>query len=121
MAPAALTQSLAQIRLKLAEEQRLARADIAQQRAEVESLANCLAEQHAKLARERENIQVWATQRQKELEKQASLLVAQQQQMEARLDAFNLQKQEWQSERFRLQQEIRRLMRQVDRAEIKAA
>ncbi len=121
MAPAALTQSLAQIRLKLAEEQRLARADILQQRNEVQSLANCLTEQHAKLARERENIQVWATQRQKELEKQASQLVRQQQQMEERVATFGQQRQEWQSERFKLQQEIRRLMRQSDRIEIRAA
>lgn len=121
MAPAALTQSLAQIRLKLAEEQRLARADVAQQKAEVQALAACLAEQHKKLARDREDVQAWANQRQKELEKQAAVLVAQQHQAEDRLAAFHEQTREWQSERFRLQQEIRRLLRQVNRAEIAAA
>ncbi|HEV3136652.1 MAG TPA: hypothetical protein VGZ26_02090, partial [Pirellulales bacterium] len=76
MAPAALTQSLAQIRLKLAEEQRLTRADLAAQRAEVQALSARLAEQHHKLAQQRDDLQSWAIERQKELEKQAGLLVA---------------------------------------------
>ena len=74
MAPAALTQSLAQIRVQLADEQRLARRELAEQKAEVQALSARLAEQHNKLAQERDELQSWAAERQKELAKQAALL-----------------------------------------------
>ena len=84
MAPAALTQSLAQIRLQLADEQRLARQELAEQKAEVQALSARLAEQHDKLAQEREELQNWAVQRQKELAQQAALLVAGNERIEQR-------------------------------------
>ncbi len=121
MAPAALTRSLAQIRLKLAEEQRLSRVELAEQKTEVLALSARLAEQHQKLAQRREDLQEWAKERQKELEKQAGLLVNGQRQIEEERDGFQEKTQEWQNERFRLQQEIRRLLRQLNRAEAMAA
>ena len=117
MAPAALTQSLAQIRLQLAEEHRLTRADLAGQKAEVQALSARLAEQHRKLAQQRDDLQSWATERQKELEKQAGLLVTAERQMDEERAGFKEETQAWQNERFRLQQEIRRLLRQLNRAE----
>src|SRR5262249_22474323 len=105
MAPAALTQSLAQLRLKLAEEQRIVRAEIAGQKAELQSLSARLTEQHQKLVHEREDLQTWSTQQHGELEKQARLLVAQQDQIDEERADFAQQKAEWQNERFRLQQE----------------
>jgi hypothetical protein len=121
MAPAALTHSLAQIRLKLAEDHRLARSELAQQKTDVQALSARLGEQHQKLARERDEFQTWARERQKELEEQAASLVAQQQRVEEQLAESNEQTRQWQSERFRLQQEIRRLLRLVNRPETVAA
>jgi hypothetical protein len=116
MAPAALTQSLAQIRVQLADEQRLARKELAEQKGEVQSLSARLAEQHDKLAQEREELQSWATQRQKELAKQAALLVAGNERIEQQRVQFEDQQAKWTSERFELQAEIRRLLGQLNRA-----
>ncbi|MBI3837550.1 MAG: hypothetical protein HY288_06420 [Planctomycetia bacterium] len=121
MAPAALTQSLAQIRLQLAEEHRLTRVELAGQKAEVQALCARLAEQHQKLAQQREDLQTWATDRQKELEKQAGLLVTNQRQIDEERAGFKEKTQAWDNERFRLQQEISRLLRQLNRAEAMVA
>ncbi len=121
MAPATLTQSLAQIRLKLADEQRLARGELAQQKAEIQALSARLAEQHRKLAHRRDDVQAWANERQRDLEKQAGLLIAGQQQMAEERAAFKQASEAWQNERFRLQQEVRRLLRQLNRPEPVAA
>ena len=121
MAPAALTQSLAQIRLKLAEEHRLTRSELAEQKSELQMLSVQLAEQHQKLAQQREDLHCWAQQRQIELEKQSGLLVAQQQQIGEERAGFRQMSSDWQNERFRLQQEIRRLLRQLPRTEKLAA
>ena len=51
MAPAALTQSIAQVRLQLADQHRLVRAELAQQKQEIQALTAQLTEQHQKLAR----------------------------------------------------------------------
>ena len=116
MAPAALTQSLSQIRVQLADEQRLARKELAEQKGEVQAISAQLAEQHDKLAQEREELQSWATQRQKELAKQAALLVAGNERIEQQRAQFKDQQAKWTSERFELQAEIRRLLGQLNRA-----
>jgi chromosome segregation ATPase len=121
MAPAALTQSLAQIRVQLADEQRLARRELAEQKAEVQSLSARLAEQHDKLAREREELQSWAVERQNELAKQAALLVAGNERIEQERAEFKDQQAKWTSERFQLQAELRRLLGQLNRTEKRAA
>ena len=116
MAPAALTQSLAQIRVQLADEQRLARKELAEQKGEVQALSARLAEQHDKLAQEREELQTWAALRQKELAKQAALLVAGNERIEQQRAEFKDQQAKWTSERFQLQAELRRLLGQLNRA-----
>lgn len=116
MAPAALTQSLAQIRVQLADEQRLARRELAEQKAEVQTLSARLAEQHDKLAQEREELQNWAAERQKELARQAALLVAGNERIEHERAEFKDQQAKWTSERFQLQAEVRRLLGQLNRA-----
>ncbi|HEX3726779.1 MAG TPA: hypothetical protein VHV08_11080 [Pirellulales bacterium] len=114
MAPAALTQSLAQIRLKLAEEGRLMRDELGRQKAEIQMLASRLVEQHQKLTHAREEAQSWTERRQSELEKQSGLLAAEQQRIDQERAEFQDMSAEWKSERFRLQQEIRRLVRQLN-------
>ncbi len=117
MAPAALTQSMAQIRLKLAEEFRLTRTEMAEQKAEVQSLAIRLGEQQERLASQREALQDWASARQRDLEKQAGLLVARQQQVDRERATLDEKSEQWERERFTLQQEIRRLLRRTGSSE----
>lgn len=87
----------------------------------MQALGARLAEQHQKLTADREELQSWARERQKELEKQAALLVAGNQKIEEERSAFKRTNAEWQSERFALQAEIRKLLRQPNRPESAAA
>ena len=54
MAPAALTQSLGQLRLKMADQNRLAQVEMSEQRAELQALAADLAAQRDKITAERQ-------------------------------------------------------------------
>ncbi len=121
MPPATVTQALAQTRMKIAEEQRMARHELAQQKADVQAMASRVAEQHARLVRDREDFQGWAVERQRELEMQAAMVVGAQQRAEEHVEEFQAERSRWQSERFRLQQEIRRLLRERDHTDIMAA
>jgi hypothetical protein len=116
MAPAALTQSLAQIRLQLSERYRLARAELAEQKSELHALSARLAEQHQKLSRRREELHAWAHDQQVELERQAAQLATREQQFAEQEARYKRAREEWDSERFRLRQEIRRLLREHGRA-----
>jgi len=116
MAPAALTQSLAKIRLQLAEQHRLVRGELAQQKSEIQALSARLAEQHRKLAQRREDVEAWANARQQELSEQAGLLVVQEQRVAAERAEMRRKLEAWDSERFSLKQEIRRQLREPARA-----
>jgi dTMP kinase len=121
MTPAAVAQSLAQVRLKLAEEQRLERAELAAERAEVQALAEQLARQHARLRETRADVEAWVKSRREELERQAGMLAARERQLE---EAHRHQQQtaaQWQSERFALEQELCRLLAPSERGQTGAA
>lgn len=121
MAPAALAQSLAQLRLKLAEEQRLERAELAAERAEVQSLTEQLAQQHARLRDARADFQAWAKAQREDLERHAGQLAARERQIEEQIAHERQKADEWENERLRLEQEIRRLLRQPESAHSVAA
>ncbi len=115
MAPAALSRSLAQIRVQLAEQQQLVRSELAQQKQEIEALGDQLAEQHHKLAQRREAIEAWCDQRQRELVAQAERLQEQENRLAEERAEMAQQTEAWNNERFRLNQEIRRLLRERSR------
>jgi len=121
MAPAALTQSLGQIRLKLADQNRLAQAELAEQKADLQALNSRLAEQHEKLSAQKHEVQDWLKRRQEEIEQQAAMLVSREQELDRQESQFKQLDQQWQKERLALQQEIRGLLRQVRRGESLAA
>jgi septal ring factor EnvC (AmiA/AmiB activator) len=112
MAPAALTQSLARIRVELAQQHRLVRSELAEQKQEIQATSAQLAEQHQKLARRRDELQAWLDERQAELEKQAGALAAQEQRLAEERAELKRKRETWDSERFRLGQELRRLLRE---------
>jgi chromosome segregation ATPase len=109
---ASLTQSLGQIRLQLAEEFRLAKADLVAERSEIKQLAVRVAEQHQKTAAQRSETQAWLNARLRELEHYAGRLASRERQLDEQRTALQTEKVQWQGERFRLEQEIRRLLRQ---------
>ncbi len=114
MAPAALAQSLTQTRLKLAEELRLQKSELAAQRDEIKTLAARVGETYQKLAAEREETQAWTNARRREIEQQAALLAKREEQLHHERAELRQQAAAWQIERFGLEQEIRRLLQQPD-------
>ena len=121
MAPAALTQSLSQIRLKLAEQNRFVERDLAEQKSELHALSTRLAEQHEKLTRQKHELETWVQQRHEQIEQQAASLVAREQELDSQETAFSRREKAWQNERVGLQQEIRRLLRQLRQVDKVAA
>ncbi len=109
---AALTQSLTQMRLKIADEQRLAKAELKTERAELQKLATRLTEQCGQLTQQRADVQAWVAEHRRELEKHAGHLAERERQLDHEMARSQQQSRRWQSERFQLQQEIRRLLRQ---------
>ncbi len=121
MAPAALTQSLAQIRSRLAEQSRMDQVEIAEQKTELESIRLRIAQQHEKVERQQHELQDWARRREEEIERQAARLVAREQQLDTQETDFDRKLVEWQKERRGYQQEIRMLLRQLRKSERMAA
>jgi predicted nucleic acid-binding Zn-ribbon protein len=114
--PAALAQSMAQVRLKLADEFRLAKAELLKQRADIKQLAERLAQQHQKATEQRTQSQAWLNGRLQELEQYAGRIRTREQQVAAERASLRAEQAEWQAEKLRLEQEIRRLTRAAGHA-----
>jgi hypothetical protein len=77
--PAEVTQAIAQMRLKLAEQYRIEEDQLAARRNELIELSQRIAAQHHELTTLRSGLRDWAAARQAEIEQQAATLVARQQ------------------------------------------
>ncbi|HEV2973226.1 MAG TPA: hypothetical protein VGY55_24885, partial [Pirellulales bacterium] len=82
--PAALSQSLAQIRGKLAEQYRLERAEIAGQKQDLEMLATRLEAERERIQHQKQELEQWGANRQADIEGQAARLAAREQQLDRR-------------------------------------
>jgi len=102
-APAAVANRLLeQLRAKLADQYRLAGAELAEQKEGLLSLRADLAELHRKVVCERQDFQQWAARRQAETERKTAELAAQEEQLDRR-DADLLSRSlQWQRERIEL-------------------
>jgi hypothetical protein len=72
--PVALTRSLARIRSQLADDYRLAKAELDGQRQELDRLREEMKQQHERLVCRKRELEIWARQRQAELQQQAAHL-----------------------------------------------
>ena len=77
--PAALTHSLGRIRNRLADQYRLANAELLEQKKELESIRDQLVEQYQKLVEQKQQFERWMDARQEESQQQASMLIAREQ------------------------------------------
>ena len=111
--PAALTRSLGRIRTQLADQYRLANAELLEQKKELASIRDQLAGQYEKLIEQRRQFEHWAGGRQREAEQQAARLIAREQELEDTESRFAEQSQQWELERREYEQEIRRLQLQL--------
>jgi hypothetical protein len=104
-----LTQSLARIRNRLAEQYRLANAESLKQKEELESIRDQLVEQYENLDEQKRQFERWMGVRQGETDQQASMLIAREQALLRQQTRFEEESGRWRVERMRYEQEIRRL------------
>jgi hypothetical protein len=113
--PAALTYSLGQIRNRLADQYRTANTELLDQKKELEGIRAELVEQYEKLVEQKRQFEQWILCRQGESQQQASMLIAREQALAQQQSSFEEQSQQWQVERMRYEQEIRRLRLELAR------
>ena len=107
MPPAEITQSIAQLRLKLAEQYRLEQQGLAEQKQELLSLAEKVAEESGTLRTQRQELQSWFAAREEEIERHAKSLVTREQELLEQSDKLREIETRWNSDRRRLEQEVR--------------
>lgn len=105
--PAEVTQSLAQLRLRLGEQYRLEQHGLTQQKDELLSLAEKVAEQSAALRGQRQELQAWFNAREGEIERQAEALVHREQELQDLSDQLGQSTARWQTDRRALEQQLR--------------
>lgn len=111
VSPPAIAHSLGQIRMRLTEEFRLAKADVAGERATIKQLAEQVAGQHRLVSEKREQLQSWLGARLRDFEQLSNQLAERERQVDERRQAIESERSQWQAERFRLEQELRKLLR----------
>ena len=117
--PAALIRSLGTIRAKLAEQYRLAGAELAEQKAELGNVRRELVEQHAKLIRQKKRFEKWSAADKEEISQQAQRLAAREEELHGQQADLQERSHAWQAERLDYEREIRRLrVRLSDPAEV---
>jgi hypothetical protein len=105
--PAALTRSLGRIRTQLADQYRLANAELLEQKKELAAIRDQLAAQYEKLVGQKQQFERWADGRREETEQQASRLIAREQELSDAAARFTEQSRRWEIERREYEQEIR--------------
>ena len=113
LSPAEVTQSLAQLRTKLAEQYRLEEEQLGAKQRDLVELAERITAQHHDLAQLRSGLRDWAAARQTEIEHQASALINRELALDAKEDGFRHSQNAWQADRRRYEQQIRDLQNQL--------
>ena len=113
LTPTEVTQAIAQLRLKLAEQYRIEEEQLTVRRDELIELSEKIAGQHRELAQLRDGVRQWATARQAEVERQAAALVQRELALDAQQDEFQQAEQRWNADRRRYEQQIRDLTSQL--------
>jgi hypothetical protein len=116
MTPVEITQSIAQIRKKLAEHYRLEESELATRRRELIELGEKIAEQHRELTQMQTGLKAWLATRQDEIESQAQALQYREDELAREQDAIRQTRHEWQGQRLGYEQEIRELAAQLREA-----
>ena len=108
-----MTQSIAQLRLKLAEHYRLDEQALEAKKSDLVQLGERISDQHRELTQLQSGLKGWAAARQTEIEEQAERLVRREQELEQQQDTFRQARSEWQTERQAYEQQLRDLRAQL--------
>jgi hypothetical protein len=109
LAPAEVTQAIAELRLKLAEQYKVEEQLLVQRRTELMELSEKLEQQHREVSQIRDGVRQWGHARQAEIERQAAALVQRELALDAQQEEFRTREQHWNDERRRYEQQIREM------------
>lgn len=109
LSPAEVTQAIAELRLKLAEQYKIEEQQLLSRRNELLELSEKLAEQHLEVTQIRDGVRQWGNARQAEIERQAAALVQRELALDAQQEEFRETEQRWNGDRRRYEQQIREL------------
>jgi hypothetical protein len=113
LAPADVTQAVAQLRLKLTEHYKLEEQGLDAKRDELVALGERITAQHAELKQLQAGLREWTATRQAEIEEQAAALVERELALDADEEQHRQAQHAWQSDRRRFEQQIRDLTAQL--------
>ncbi len=111
--PAEVTQAIAQMRLKLAEQFKLEEQNLIGRRDELLQIGERIQAQHEELAQLRGGLREWAAARAAEIEAQAAALVQRELALDEQQESFRRAETEWSASRRRYEQQIRELASQL--------
>ena len=77
----------------------------------IKQLAEQVANQHRLVSEKRDQVQSWLGARLRDFEQLSNQLAERERQVEERRQAIENERSQWQAERFRLEQELRKLLR----------
>lgn len=110
---ATLARSLGRTRAQLTDQYRLANAELAARKQELEGLSVRLEQRFGLVQAERSDVQQWVARRQEELERQAAQLVAQEQELERQSEDVRRRRNSWNDERRDYRRQIQRLREEL--------
>jgi hypothetical protein len=110
LAPASLSRSISQLRVRLADHFHVAAEEAVKRRRELEFVRQELAKEHGHLQGQRQDLESWLARREQDLEKRASRLVEREQELDAQERHFEFAEKAWQSQQAEYQREIQRLL-----------
>ena len=113
MSPAEVAQSIARLRLKLAEHYRLEEQALEAKKQELVELSERIANRHQELSVLQCGLKDWSASRQSEIEEQAAALVQREQDLQAQQDEIRHARLQWQGERLSYEQQLRELRAQL--------
>ena len=121
LAPAALAQSIAQLRAQLGEHYRLANAELTARLDELRQASAQLIEQRETLLNQKTELENWAHRRREEMERQAARLIAREQELNRQHTHYENLQAKWDAERTGFRREIQQLLGELRKPEQAAA
>jgi hypothetical protein len=110
LAPASLSRSIAQLRVRLADHFHVAAEEAIGRRRELELVRQELCKEHGHLQQQRQDLESWLSRREQDVEERAARLVEREQELDVQERHFQFAEKAWHAQRAEYQREIQRLL-----------
>ncbi len=110
LAPATLSRSIAQVRIRLADHFQLAAEGAKARRREMETVRVELAEQHQQFQQQHSELESWVERRERDLELRAARLVAREKELDQQQRQYENDQKSWHHQQLEYQKEIQQLL-----------